>query len=140
MSESTVDNWLDEAIQRESIPKVLRNDTVEEFCKKWGIADATYFYQMSKKDNWEKILEITLNTAKKATPEILEKLREKAEGGDIKAIEMFLDYVLKLAKNLDIKSDGKQLLPLSGFSYVQPNKTDNSSTSEATPSVADITK
>jgi len=107
-------NWLDEAIQREAKPKALRDETVEQFAEKWNITSSKYFYEMSKKENWEKILEISLNTAKKETPEVLDKLIEKAKTGDMKAIEMFLDYILKLAKNLDIKSDGKPLIQIAG--------------------------
>jgi len=100
-------NWLDAAILRESTPKALRVGSVEEFAEKWGITSSKYWYEMSKKESWAKILELSLNTAKKSTPDVLQKLQEKAENGDMKAIEMFLDYVLKLAKNLDIKTDGK---------------------------------
>lgn len=102
-------NWLDEALAREATPKALRELTIEQFAEKWNITSSKYNYEMGKDENWKKVLEITLNLAKKSTPEILEKLKEKAEAGEMKAIEMFLDYILKLAKNLDIKSDGKQI-------------------------------
>lgn len=102
-------NWIDAMIQREAIPKVLREDTVEGFCKQWEVPESTYYYQATRKENQKEILKIALSLAKKGTPEVLEKLREKAESGDTKAIEMFLNYVLELSKNLDVKSDGKQL-------------------------------
>lgn len=109
-------NWLDEALAREATPKALRQLTIEQFAEKWGITSSKYNYEMGKDENWKKVLEITLNLAKKSTPEVLERLKEKAESGDLKAIEMFLDYILKLAKNLDIKSDGKAIPIYAGLS------------------------
>lgn len=102
-------NWIDAMIEREATPKSARQDTVLEFCAKWGIAEATYYYQSSKTDNWKKVLEISLMSAKKEVPEVLKVLIEKAKAGDMKAIDMYLDYVLQLSKNLDIKTDGKEL-------------------------------
>jgi hypothetical protein len=120
-------NWLDAAIQREATPKALREGSVEEFAQKWGITTHKYWYEMSKKESWAKILETSLNSVKKATPDVLLKLQEKAENGDMKAIEMYLDYVLKLAKNLDIKTDGK---PFPILGYVSKNNSDGQNTSD----------
>lgn len=114
MAEEIV-NWVDEAIQREAIPKPLRTDTVKEFAAKFGIEEKQYWYQMSKKENQEKVLEIALNEAKKDAPEILVNLGDRAKK-DNRAAELYLDYILKLAKNLDIKSDGK---PLPLLNYVR---------------------
>lgn len=105
-------NWLNEALAREATPKALRELTIEQFALKWNITSSKYNYEMGKDESWKKVLEITLNLAKKSTPEILEKLKQKAESGDMKAIEMFLDYILKLAKNLDITSAGKPLIQI----------------------------
>ena len=124
-------NWVEAMIERESLPKPLRKGTVEEFAKKWGISDATYFYQKSKKENKKRIVEIWLNEAMDGGNVVLEKLKEKAQAGDNKSIEMYLKFVLELAENLDIKSDGKAIQQLSGFEYVKPttNQTsDNTST------------
>ena len=101
--------WLDEMIQRQTIPLTLREETVAEFCEKWGIYPSLYYYHLYKKENQEKILEIVLSKAKTAVPDILEKLIEKAKEGDMKAIDIYLDSVAKLAKNLDIKTDGRPI-------------------------------
>jgi len=102
-------DWVDEMIIREATPKTLRKETVEEFCKLHGISDATYYNHSSREDNQKKIVKVAVTLVKKSLPEVLEKLREKAEGGDMKAVDMFLNYVAELSKNLDIKSDGKAL-------------------------------
>jgi len=101
--------WLEEMIERESLPQTLRTETVESFCARAGISIGTYYYQASKKENQEKILELSLNIAKREVPEVLKVLLDNAKKGKDKSIEMYLDYVLKLAKNLDLKSDGKEL-------------------------------
>ncbi len=132
-------NWIDEMIEREAIPKAARQETVAEFCAEWGIDESTYYYQSRKDEHQKKSLKIALMFAKKRTPEILEKLAEKAELGNDKSVEMYLDYVLELSKNLDIKSDGKQV---GGFNYIVPNdnnSTDNQTPPETAPSVGETT-
>jgi hypothetical protein len=106
------ENWIEAMIEREALPKSARQETVAEFCSKWSITESTYYYQSSKPDNWKKTLEISLMSAKKECPEILKVLGEKAKAGDTKAIDMYLNYIVQLAKNLDIKSDGKELQPV----------------------------
>ena len=106
------DNWLDAAIQREALPRALREETVEQFSAKWDIKPGQYYYEVSKKENWAKILEISLNRARVELPEVLESLIKNAKGGKEKSVEMYLDYIIKLAKNLDIKSDGKPLIQI----------------------------
>ncbi len=102
-------NWIDEMIEREAIPLAARQETVAEFCIKWGIDESTYYRNSRKDENQKQSLKIALSLVKKKAPEILEKLAEKASSGDMKATDMFLNYVLELSKNLDIKSDGKAL-------------------------------
>ncbi len=102
-------NWIQEMIEREALPKALREETVESFCARHDISISTYYYQSSKSDNWKKVLEISLMSAKKEVPEVLKVLTEKASTGDMKAIDMYLNYIVQLAKNLDIKSDGQPL-------------------------------
>ena len=106
-------NWIEAMIEREALPKSAREETVEVFCEKWGITQSTYYYQSSKPDNWKKTLEISLNRAKKDCPEVLQVLGEKAKAGDMKAIDMYLNYIIQLATNLDIKTDGKVISNLS---------------------------
>jgi hypothetical protein len=108
-------NWLDAMIEREATPKTLRKETVEQFCAKWGVTDSTYYYQSSKTDNWKKVLEISLMSAKKEVPDVLKVLGDKAKDGDMKAIDLYLDYVVQLSKNLDIKSGGEVLPVLVKF-------------------------
>jgi hypothetical protein len=113
-------NWLEELIIRESTPKIMRSGTVVEFCEKYGITESNYYYQASKTENQKEILKTCLNSVKKSAPEVLEKLKEKAISGNDKSIEMFLDYVLELSKNLDIKTDGEKI----GLSLVSPEQID----------------
>jgi len=115
MAEEVETNWIDEMIKREALPKAVREGTVLDFCAKWKIAEATYYYQSSKTDNWKKVLEISLMSAKKEVPEVLQVLSDKAKGGDMKAVDMYLNYVVQLAKNIDVKSDGKVIPILGGI-------------------------
>lgn len=112
MSEETKINWIDEMIQRESVPQAVREETVEKFCERHSISVGTYYYHSSKEENIKKSLELSLNTAKKEVPEVLQVLLANAKKGREKSIEMYMDYVLKLSKNLDIKSDGKPLISI----------------------------
>lgn len=105
-------DWIEAMIRRESKPKPTRKDTVSEFCEKWEISDATYFYQKSKKENKRRIVQVWLDEAMNGGNEVLQKLREKALDGDNKCMEMYLKFVLELAENLDVKSDGKPIFQI----------------------------
>ena len=105
-------------IEREVSPKPTREETVLEFCARHGIAENTYYYQARKKENQEKIIELSLIVAKSSVPEILKVLVDKAKGGDMKAIDTYLDSVAKLAKHIDLSSMGK---PISILSNVLSN-------------------
>lgn len=97
--------WVEEMIENEITPKSIRKETVEAFCKRHGIAETTYYYNARKKENQEKIVELSLSVAKTAVPEILQVLVGKAKGGDMKAIDTYLDSVAKFSKNIDIKME-----------------------------------
>jgi len=99
--------WIREAIEREATPKAERKETVEEFAKKHGISSETYFYQMRKKENKARIVNIWLNEALNGGNEVLQKLKENALEGKEKSIELYMKFVLELAENLDIKSGGQ---------------------------------
>ena len=129
-------NWIDEMIEREATPKTLRKETVEQFCNKWSISDQTYYNHAAKEDNQKEILKIALKSVKKRTPDILEKLGEKAEAGDMKATEMFLNYVVNLSKNIDIKSDGKELKAITGINYILPNGNNDTTNEETARSIS----
>lgn len=103
-------DWVEEMIIREATPKTQRKETVEEFCKLHGISEATYYNHSSKEENQKKVVKVAVTLVKKSLPEVLEKLREKAESGDMKAVDMFLNYVAELSKNLDLKSGGQSLV------------------------------
>lgn len=103
-------NWIDEAIKLEATPKAAREITVLDFLKKWKIESSTYYYQMRKPENEKKVLDLCLSQAKKGAPEVLEKLREKAEGGSEKSIEMYLKFILALKERADLTTDDKELL------------------------------
>ena len=105
-------DWVEEAIQREATPSPKRQETVEEFSRRHGIDPSTYYYNMRKKENKRKVVEIWLNEALVGGNEVLEALREKAKAGDTKAIELYMKFVLELAENLDIKSDGRPIIQI----------------------------
>lgn len=109
MEEENQLNWIDAMIKRQATPKALREGSVDDFCKKYNVTSSTYYYQFGKKENHNKIVKASLLLAKNYTPDILKKLGQKAKEGDTKAIDMFLNYILKLSANLDIKSDGKRI-------------------------------
>lgn len=96
-------NWIEAMIEREATPKAARQETVAEFCAKWGIGESTYYYQSSKTENEKKIVELCFKQAKKRAPEILEKLGDKASEGSEKSMEMFLKLVLDKSENSTVK-------------------------------------
>jgi alcohol dehydrogenase class IV len=103
--------WIDEMIERQATPEPLREETTKEFCLKWNIPESNYYYHVAKKENQKKILELSLGLAKKYTADILENLGVRAKS-DNKAAELFMDYVLQLSKNVDIKTNGESIAGL----------------------------
>jgi hypothetical protein len=101
----TKELWIEEMIENEVTPKPLRKETVLDFCARHLIAENTYYYQARKKENQERIIELSLNVAKASVPAILQVLVEKAKDGDMKAIDTYLDSVAKFSKNIDIKME-----------------------------------
>jgi hypothetical protein len=124
-------NWIKEMIEMEVIPKPVRTETVANFCKRHGISERTYYYQACKEDNQEKIIKLSLNIVKSEVPEILQVLTDKAKSGDMKAIDTYLNSVVKLAKNLDIKSDGKPIVQLINSIAEKHGIVDNSTESDS---------
>ena len=113
-------------IEREAIPKAAREDTVAEFCVKWGIANSTYYLNASSKENLEKIDDICFRLAKKHTPEVLENLGERAKE-NARDAELYLEYVSERKKRFDMTS-GDKPIPL-----YNPNAfSDNNSIKEDT--------
>ena len=103
-------DWIEKMIERESTPKSLRTETQDEFCKRLGIPESTYKYNRGKKENKKRIAEIWLNEAFLEGNEVLAQLALKAKNGDMKAIELYIKFVLELAENLDVKSGGNTIL------------------------------
>jgi hypothetical protein len=104
-----MEDWIQKAIERQAIPKPLREETVAEFCAKHNVPVSTFHYTLAKTENQQRILELLVNKAKDSAPEILDTLVEKAKQGDMKAMDIFVDSIMKIAKNVDVKSDGKPL-------------------------------
>lgn len=109
-----MEDWITAGIQRQALPKPLREETAEEFCAKYGIPTSTFYYTMHKPENQKRILELVLNKAKDSAPEILDILVEKAKKGEDRSMELYLDNIMKLAKNLDVQSGGKPI-PILGY-------------------------
>ena len=132
-------NWIKEMIEREATPKAERTETVAEFAVSHSISDSTYNYQKNKKENKRLIVEIWLNEATDGGNEVLSKLKEKANAGDMKAIELYLKFVLKLAENLDITSRGEVI---KGFNFIknEPEKPNDKTITETGESVGDAPK
>lgn len=130
MGDLTPKNWLDELVERASLPQVARKESVEEWCKVRDITPQAYYYQLSKPEIQKQVLELSLNKAKNELPDILDSLIANAKKGKEKSVEMYLDYIIKLAKNLDIKSDGKPIIQLTSEVAqryaVTPSSEDNS--------------
>ena len=121
-------DWITLAVERQAIPKALRKESVEEFCNLHGLSPANYYYHISKPENQQRILDLVLRVAKDSAPDILERLVEKAVEGDMKAMDIYIDSIMKLAKNVDVKSDGKVLPVLVQFLNEKRTK-DNSDSS-----------
>jgi hypothetical protein len=103
-------DWIQEMIQYEATPKSLRVPQEKgKFIEGLGVPSRTYYHELCKKENKKKIIEIWLSEAFNGGNEILQKLAEKARGGDMKAIELYIKFVLELAENLDIKSNGQTI-------------------------------
>jgi len=103
--EETEKNWIDEMIIREALPLPLRTGTVADFCKKYDIADSTYYNQSSRPENQTKIINIALQNTKKHAPEVLENLGERAKNNS-KDAEMYLKFILQLSEKMDLTSGG----------------------------------
>jgi hypothetical protein len=124
MEEETT-NWIIEMIKREAVPLALRLETTGDFCKKYKIPESTYYYQASKPENQEKIVNSALNNAKKYAPEVLDNLGERAKNNS-KDAEMYLKFILQLAEKKDITSGGLSI----SFADIFKNVSSTSTTSE----------
>lgn len=99
-------DWVQRAIEYEATPKSLREPkTTQEFMKQLGVANSSYYDAISKTENQEKIIKLCFKQAKRRTPDILERLGEKAEGGDTSSIGQFMEYVLEVKKKLELSGD-----------------------------------
>lgn len=108
----TKESWILAMIEREALPTELRTESAEEFFRKYDVPKSTYYYQASKIENQEKILELSIRTARKYTSDVLDGLGKRAIL-DNKAAEIYLKFILQLAEKIDHKytfdlSDKKQ--------------------------------
>ena len=102
-------DWIKEMIEREAIPKVMREETIEQFSERHDIYPSNYNYQRTKKENQQKIVKLCLSIAKEKLPEVLKTLGEQAEKGKERSIEMFLKFIVELSEKTDITSGGKPI-------------------------------
>ena len=102
-------DWIKEMIEREATPKTLREETIKDFAERHDIDSSLYHYHRIKKDNQEKILKLCLRIARERTPEVLDKLGEKAEAGNDRSVEMFLKFILELSEKSDLTSGGEPI-------------------------------
>lgn len=102
-------NWIEEAIELEATPSAAREISVTDFAAKHGIDRSLYYWHMRKPENEKKVLELSLSQAKKGTSSVLDKLRQKAEEGSEKSIEMYLKFILALKERTDVTTDDKPL-------------------------------
>jgi len=125
--EEIKENWIDKMIAREALPLHLREETVADFCKKYGIVDSNYYYHSSKPENKEKIVGIALNNVKKYAPEVLENLGERAKSNS-KDAEMYLKFILQLAerKDLFVKEVPQPIIDILNVHTNNSNKENNS--------------
>lgn len=116
-------DWVEKAIEYEATPKSLREPKEKgDFIKSLGIPVRTYYYNIGKTENKARIVKIWLNEALNDGNEVLQKLAEKAKAGDMKAIELYMKFVLELAENLDIKSGGQSIV-INQMFYDRDNNT-----------------
>jgi len=106
-------DWIAEGILWYATPKALRDPkTATTFCKLHGVPYSTFKYEMAKAENQEQIIDLCFKQAKKRTPEILEKLGQKAEEGNDTSIAQFLEFVLERKKKLELSGDKNNPIPI----------------------------
>ena len=93
-------------IEREAIPKLLRGETTTAFCDRHGISRTTYYNELQREENWQKVEELCFKQAKKHTATILDNLGHRAES-DTKSAEIFLKFVLERTEKKDLKIGGE---------------------------------
>lgn len=94
--------WIVEMIEREATPARMRGETTVDFCKRHGISPPVYNFYANKPEYRRKMVKLAIDKVKEHTAEIMDNLAERAKT-DNKASELFLDYVLELSKNIDLR-------------------------------------
>lgn len=96
------------AIEYEATPSWAREPkTTSEFIEKIGIPRSTYYREMSKLENEKRIIELCFKQAKKRTPNVLDKMGQKAEEGDSTSIGQYMDYVLEKTRKSEVEHKGE---------------------------------
>ena len=99
-------DWVARAIEYEATPKSIRDPKEKgDFIKSLDVPSSTYYDKISETETQEKIIKLCFKLAKKRTPDILEKLGEKAEAGNDASISQFMEYVLELKKKMELSGD-----------------------------------
>ena len=106
-------DWVEKAIEYEATPKRLREPKEKgEFIKSLGVPRSTYYREVSKNENVAKMIELCFKQAKFRTPEIIDKLGQKAETGNDASIGQFMEYVLEIKKKLELSGDKDNPIPI----------------------------
>lgn len=122
-------DWVEKAIEYEATPKSLREPKTDtEFIDSLGIPRSTYYYEIAKIENQKRIIDICFKQAKKRTPQILDKLGQKAEDGDNQSIGMFMDYVLEKTKKTETEIKGEVKVDTLLVKIIDGNSTNNGNT------------
>lgn len=109
------EDWVEKSIEYEATPKSLRDPKkVGDFISKLGVPSSTYYRVISQDINQEKIIKRCFKQAKKRTPEIVEKMGDKAEAGDNVSISQFMEYILEIKKRIDVTSGGEKIKQIYG--------------------------
>lgn len=99
-------DWVEKAIEYEATPKKLREPKEKgDFINQLGVPRSTYYREMSKNENVSKMIELCFKQAKFRTPEIIEKMGQKAESGNDASIAQFMEYILEVKKKLELSGD-----------------------------------
>lgn len=101
-------SWIDAMVEREALPAELREGTGDDFCEKYKVPKSTYYYHLSKPEIKQRIIEISLNNAKRFVPEVLENLAKRAQE-NTRDTELYLKFVLALREKTDMTSGGDKI-------------------------------
>lgn len=93
-------SWIQKAVEWYALPSEQRQPKgVLEFIATLGVPVSTFYKKTSTKEFDQRVVELSLSSAKKHTPDVLEALRIRAvEQGNVLAQINFLKLVVQLAE------------------------------------------